>query len=375
LKREDFGVQITKDNGWLKEIIAPLRKEGESKMYLAKKIYTYVRDNFTCTNYNGVVMGQTLKTIVKTKSGSVSEINLLLTAMLNHENIESNPVILSTRANGFSYSMYPLISQYNYVVTQVIAEGKTLYLDATEPGLGFGYLPLRCYNGHARVINKTADAIEFNADAITETRHTSVFMINDDKGNILGSMNHVAGFYESLDLRDQIKVKGKEELQKEIKKDFGLDIVVSNFIIDSLEKLELPVAIKYDFDIKSEKEDIMYLNPMLGEGVKENPFKSAERYYPVERPFAVDETYMLQMEVPQGYVVDELPASIIVKLNEADEGVFEYRVSQSGVNISFRSRIRINRAYFLPEEYQMLREFFGLIVKKHAEQIVFKKKP
>ncbi|MEQ1677847.1 MAG: DUF3857 domain-containing protein, partial [Chitinophagaceae bacterium] len=32
LKREDFGVQITKDNGWLKEIIAPLRKEGESKM-------------------------------------------------------------------------------------------------------------------------------------------------------------------------------------------------------------------------------------------------------------------------------------------------------------------------------------------------------
>jgi hypothetical protein len=37
--------------------------------------------------------------------------------------------------------------------------------------------------------------------------------------------------------------------------------------------------------------------------------------------------------------------------------------------------LRITRAYFLPEEYEMLREFFNYVVKKHNEQIVFKKKP
>jgi len=54
--------------------------------------------------------------------------------------------------------------------------------------------------------------------------------------------------------------------------------------------------------------------------------------------------------------------------------MFEYRISESNGIISLRSRIRLNRAYFMPEEYEMLREFFNLIVKKHAEQIVFKKK-
>ncbi len=57
-----------------------------------------------------------------------------------------------------------------------------------------------------------------------------------------------------------------------------------------------------------------------------------------------------------------------------DEGMFEYRISQSGNNISFRSRIKLNRANFQPDEYEMLREFFNLVVKKQAEQIVFKKK-
>jgi Domain of Unknown Function with PDB structure (DUF3857) len=375
MKDEDFGEQVTKDNGWLKDVIAPLKTEGISKTALAKNIYEYIRDNITCTDHSDKFLGQTLKNLIKTKNGTVAEINLLLTAMLQHEDIDASPVILSTRSNGFTYSIYPLLSQYNYVITRAIIGDKTFYLDASEPRLGFDHLPLRCYNGHARVMNKDADVLEFNADAITENKSTTVFIINDEKGNLIGSMQQTPGYYESFNLRNRIKEKGREDLQKDIKKDFGMDIEISNFVVDSVNKYETPLNIKYDFDIKAEKDDIMYLNPMFGEGYKENWFKSAERAYPVEMPFAIDETYNLQLEVPAGYTVDELPASLIVKLNEADEGVFEYRISQSGSGIAFRSRIRISRAYFLPEEYDMLREFFNLIVKKHAEQIVFKKKP
>jgi hypothetical protein len=61
-------------------------------------------------------------------------------------------------------------------------------------------------------------------------------------------------------------------------------------------------------------------------------------------------------------------------LNEDDDGMFEYRISESNGTISLRSRLRIKRSYFVSEEYEMLREFFNLIVKKHSEQIVFKKK-
>jgi len=319
-------------------------------------------------------MDQTLKNLVKNRKGTVAEMNLLLTAMLLSENITASPVLLSTRDNGFVYSLYPLLQQYNYVVARVIIEGKTFFLDASEPMLGFGRLPLRCYNEEARAISERAEVVLLSADSLTETEYSTVFLVNDEKGNLVGSMNQTPGYYKSLELRERIKEKGKEQLEKDIKKNFGTDMAISNFGLDSLQLYDEPLGIHYDLDLKGEKEDIIYFSPMFGEGYKENPFKSAERLYPVEMPYAMDKTYNLQMEVPQGYVVDELPKSIIMKLNEEGHGMFEYRVSQSGNNISFRSRVKIARAYFLPDEYEMLREFFDLVVKKQAEQIVFKKK-
>ncbi|MEO6720499.1 MAG: hypothetical protein ABIN67_09030, partial [Ferruginibacter sp.] len=79
-------------------------------------------------------------------------------------------------------------------------------------------------------------------------------------------------------------------------------------------------------------------------------------------------------DVPAGYVIDELPKEMLLKLNDEGDGTFEYRLSESNGTITLLSRLRIRRANFQPEEYDMLREFFNLILKKHSEQIVFKKK-
>jgi hypothetical protein len=37
------------------------------------------------------------------------------------------------------------------------------------------------------------------------------------------------------------------------------------------------------------------------------------------------------------------------------------------------SRIRINKLLFLPSEYDFLKEFYEIIIEKHAEQIVLVK--
>jgi hypothetical protein len=64
----------------------------------------------------------------------------------------------------------------------------------------------------------------------------------------------------------------------------------------------------------------------------------------------------------------------LAKFDEEGKSFFEYRISQSNDIISFRTRIKLNRALFLPEEYESLREFFNIVVTKQSEQIVFKKK-
>jgi transglutaminase-like putative cysteine protease len=374
LRSEYFGATLDKNNGWLSDAVKPLINDAKNDLEKAKRIYTYVRDNYTCTSHNARELDQSLKNVFKNRNGSVAEINLLLTAIMKYANIQAYPVLLSTRSHGYTNSLYPAIDRFNYVICNVNIGSHDYYLDASHPRLGFDKLTPQCYNGHSRIVNVNATPIEFSSDSLQEISLTSLLINTNDKGEIEGSMDRIPGYYESHDIREQLKEKGQDEFFKSLKKSFGQDGEIFNSHIDSINNLEERIGIHYDFKLKQDKEDIVYLNPMFGEGFKENPFKSAERFYPVEMPYTLSRTYNFTMIVPDGYVVDELPKPTIVKLNEADDGLFEYRISASAGTISLRCAVKLNRTYYLPKEYDMLREFFNLVVKKQNEQIVLKKK-
>jgi hypothetical protein len=375
LKREDFGSFLMEDNFFLDNEIAPLTKNIADQMELARIIYDHVKNNFTCINDEGVLMtGSSLKDILKKRKGNVADINLLLIALLNRKGISCAPVLLSTRDHGVNLFKYPILSKYNYVLCQANIHNNTYYLDATNPTLGFGRLDPKCYNGEARVINSSATPVNFSADSVREITQTSIRLVPNDKGEMIGSVQKAPGYFESGDIREKISEQGKDEFFKEIKKEWGNDVDLTNLRIDSLQNLEENVSIQYDFKLGEAKEDIIYINPMFGEGYKENIFKSAQRNYPVEMPYTSDETYVFNMIVPDGYKIDELPKQTVIKLNDAGDGKFEYLISESNGTISMRSRIQLKRAFFQPAEYDLLREFFNMIVKKQNEQIVLKKK-
>ncbi|MGZ5135382.1 MAG: hypothetical protein ACXWCG_09535 [Flavitalea sp.] len=160
----------------------------------------------------------------------------MLIAMLRKAGIKADPLILSTRSHGYTNAMYPLMDRFNYLVCDVEIDGKETYLDASRPGLGFGKLGYQCYNGHARVIGESARPIELDPVSVKETKNTIVFMINDEKGKYIASYQQTPGYFESFDLREEIREKGKEPVFASIRKDMGEDFIASNITIDSLDK-------------------------------------------------------------------------------------------------------------------------------------------
>jgi hypothetical protein len=312
------------------------------------------------------------KDVFKNKTGSVADINLLLTAMLRHENLAADPVILSTRNNGLTQEEYPLLSKFNYVISKVNIADKDYFLDASYASNGFGFLPLYCYNGHARVISAAPEAVYFNPEALQEIKSTSVMLYNDDKvpGKWEGTFQSTPGTFESADIRESIRTGSKGEFEKNLKK---TDFAVSDIVLEDIDNYESPLHINYTIKMGEGNGDIIYFDPMMKEGYRENPFKSAERSYPVEMPYKMNETYSFYIDIPAGYLVDELPASTKVMLNDND-GYFEYVITKSDAGINMRSKIKLEKATFPPEDYQTLRNFFALVVKKQSEQIVFKKK-
>lgn len=375
MKDEDFGADLNSNNGWMDDEIKNLARGAASPLDQAKKIYAYVRDNFTCTSHGALYTSNPIKTVFKNRNGNEADLNLLLVAMLKHDHLNADPVILSTRSNGFTNEIYPLISRFNYVVVKLDIDSSTYYLDASQPWEGFGHLPQYCYNGHARVVNPDSpQPVYFEADSLREKSMTTVFFSNEaGKGLLSGRVVSTKSYIESSDIREKVRDKGEKEFFKGVQTAYPAEWEISNSSIDSLKMIDDPVTVNYDVKLKSDGEDIVYFNPMMSDGYKENPFKAAERVYPVEMPCGFDETFVLNMEIPDGYVVDELPKSTKVTFNE-DEGFFEYLIAKDDNGIQFRSRIQLKKANFKPEDYGTLRDFFAFVVKKQSEQIVFKKK-
>lgn len=374
MKDERFGASLSKGNGWLDDDLKLAVAGATSRLEKAKRIFAYLRDHITCTDHSASMMESGLKDAWKKHSGNVAEINLMLVAMLHHEKIDADPIALSTRPNGFTNELYPLWSKFNYVICRARIDGISYDLDASSPYNGFGRLSTACYNGHARIITtEAAMPVYFDADSLKEQKLTSVIISNDEKAGLSGSFKSDLGYYESLDMREELKGETGGFFKK-IKTSYGYDVNLVDPGIDSLKQPDMPATVHYDFTFKpNADENVWYFNPMTTEGYKENPFKSADRRYPVEMPFTTDETYILNMEVPKGWVVEEVPKSVKFAFN-TDEGYFEYLVQKSDDAIMLRSRIKLTKANFAPDDYQGLREFFAFIVKKQAESIVFKKK-
>ncbi len=377
LQSDHFGADLYSKNAWLDKDLLHVTAGAADEAGKARQIFDYVRDSFSCGSHFGLTMGSTIKSVYKARSGSAAELNLLLIAMLAHEKLNALPVVLSTRSNGFMDEMMPQTSVLNYVVCKLQTGDASLYLDASDRNLRFGQLPLECYNGYVDVVDTTRNSVQYalSADSLTENRKVVVFLSNGDKGGIDGTIQSFPGAAKSAEIRMKIKEQdGERTFLQKMQSESGVGETISDLTLDSLRIPDDPLVINYSCHLATDAvAEKFYFTPTLADRMTENPLKDAFRIYPVEMPYARDANYILTMEVPSGYEVEDMPKSVRVLLNN-NGGYFDYVLSQDGDQIHFRTRIRLTRANFQPTDYEELRNFFATIVEKESEQIVFKRK-
>jgi hypothetical protein len=373
-KSKSFGGIMTTSSHWLRKEMRTIVDDTVNGMAKARIVYAYVRDHFT--NMGRDVLAdedQSLKDIFKAHKGSVAEINLLLTAMLREEGLTADAVILSTTDNGKIDPSYPVTENFNYVLVRLKIGDYTYFLDASEPRMGFGYLPEECYNGYARVVSEKPDSVNLNSDSVSEFKMVSLSLANSNSGDSLtGDYTAQRGYFTSLRIRDEIATKGEKPFFDEVRMSYPFGVKVTDMHVDSVRQYDQPVTLRYTVSFPIGEEDRIYFNPMMAEGLKENLFNAAERHYPVEMPYKVDELFVMRMEIPRGYVIEEMPKPARVLLG--GDGSYEYLFQTDDQSIQFRSRLILRRTYFQPDAYQPLRDFFAAVIRKQGELIVFKKK-
>ncbi len=354
-----------------KEILSKTT-DPEKQVELA---FDYVKDYMKWDESAALGSSNGIKTAYENKKGNAAEINFILIGLLKEMDLESNPVILSTRSNGWLQKEFPSIENFNYVICQVKIGDKEVLMDASQAYTYPGFLPKHVLNESGRVITSKnngnfIDILPGGYAAKTDYIIASI----DSNGKITGNitMNYTA--YEALDWREKWATSEDEAITKEVKSQFTEWQLDSIIVKNKSEALKDPVTIssKFEFENENSTPEMIYLNPIFIDKWLTNPLKSNKRLYPINLNTPISQIYICILKIPDGYTLEEKPTSEIITLQD-NGGKFSYLTTFSNNTIQLRSVVEVKRTLFSVAEYDDLRSFFEKIVQKHAHTFVLKK--
>ncbi len=371
LESDYFGGAI-KSSLFLKKLTEETIAGANTPQEKLVAIYNFVKSTIEWDGGYRKYLTSNFRKVLDEKKGSSADINLLLVGMLQRAGFDANPVIISTRNHGFIRSEVALSSQFNYVICLTTIENKQLLLDATDRLLPINLLPERCLNGKGFIISQTSPGW-ISLSAPKSRIFANAELSISPTGELNGKIDISHDGYDGYALRRSYFKKGEAEYIKDFSRDHSWELQKSSF--ENLKSISDAAKEKYEFVHTENPGDasILYINPLIHMRIDENPFRLQDRVYPVDFGKATERTFICKINVPENFVADELPKPKVVVLPN-NGGRFTYNVQALGNTISVTSIVTINQSLFTQVEYKGLREFFDLIVAKHAEQIVLKKK-
>lgn len=376
MQNEHFGSQLKKAKNLAQDVLSGVINSDSSELYKAKKIFAWVRDHYLWNEEVRLYSEYGVKKAWDNNVGNSADVNFILFGFLQSAGLKPNVVILSTRNNGSpAAELYPVLSDYNYVIVRIEINGAVFLLDATERSLPFGLLPIRCLNGKGRVLAKSkSDFVNLSDTKGKQKRFTSFSLKLDDAGHFKGTAQITYSDYDAASRRQVLASLSNDEERFQLAQKEWSGVAVKKYSTENLSVVDKPFTEKLEIEFKSEQENPkqIYFNPFLTDRWNENPFKSNERFFPVDFGAPIQKITSLVIEFPNNYQVDDLPKSIALSLPN-DGGKFSIASNKTDKLLTLRSTLILNKPVYNSEEYHYLKELFSRIIQMEQSDLVFLK--
>jgi len=373
LRSEGFGLAIS-GNDFLRPIVKEIVGGKTDQEEIVRLIHSYVKENIEWNGYKVYGLWN-IKKVLEEKKGTSGDINILLASMLEKAGIPVHMVLCSTKDHGMIRKDYPMSRQFNYVVCLATANGKQIWLDATDKLLPVNVLPVRCLNGEGLLVRKedTETWVPMGSQAKAKTVVIADLKLTPE-GTLNGKLTYSHDGYNALSVRKKFKDAGsEEEFVKQFLKSKSWNVTRREF--QNMRDNSLPAKENYEVNIEDHIDDagdMLYINPFVCQKIDSNPFPSESRQFPVSFESSKEDVYTLKLIIPPGYKVEELPQSKMLNL-PGNSARYVYNVNHNGDMVTVTSALSINKDFFTQEEYASLRELYSMVVAKQSQQIVLRK--
>jgi Domain of Unknown Function with PDB structure (DUF3857)/Transglutaminase-like superfamily len=375
MQDDDFGAVLThKATLQLVKSLTDSLKKDKDKV---AAIYEYIGKNYEVGSYRTLTLAQPLKELLTKHKGAPTELNLLAINLLRHAGVEALPVLMSTRSHGFLNPFYPMTERIDRVIAYLpMSDKEPFFMDVSAYPMPLGLLPFEDLNGEGFVIkDKTYSWMPLKNKLSTKSLFVNHLKINE-KGNLSGTVDMTLTGYNAFKARTKMEKEGAGIYVNGLLKELLVDGKLESQNLENTKSLD-EKPLKGVFKIQTnafvtQTDSFMYLSPMLYWAEKENLFKNPERNFDIDFGYNWDNSYILNLTIPDGYKVETLPKS--GKINAEDNSLaFSYLAEVVDKQVKVNVKWSIKKTLFRANEYPILRGGYEAILNKMNEQIVLSK--
>ncbi|MBQ3363982.1 MAG: DUF3857 domain-containing protein [Muribaculaceae bacterium] len=371
LDDDDFGGRLGKN-----PLKAEMQEAGVASISDPKErimaIYRLLKDRVKW-NEKYALFAESAGKVLKEGTGSNASINFILINMLKDAGFEAYPAVMRSRDKGFLTITRATAKELNTFVVAIKVGDKYSYLDGSIEDGWLDVLPDHLLVDRARIVSKDKQSEWVNLMGVSESKSRS--MVKGElqaDGTLQADIQTKNTGLEAASLRHDFRMATDSatfvsELAQELNCEIeSLSLTNHHGLGPDVER-NMHVIKQYDAT-----GDMIYLNPWVLTLMSENPLTEEKRTLPVEFPYLYTDNLTSVITLPEGYVVEELPQSLMIK---SEDGKLSCVIASSadGSMLSSRCQIQVSKLFFSPDEYPFVKSFLEEIYKRLQDVIVIKK--
>lgn len=367
-----FGGRLKQKNPYKDEMaaagIASLPTAMEKVVASAKLLKSHLRWN---KEYS--LMGESQSKVTKEGTGDNADLNFILMSMLKDAGVETSTVLMSRRSRG-RLPYQPSIDALNtFVIAFADESGALHFYDASAENGYVDALSVDLNVDRAILVNPSSG--HFNEislqDNIKRREQVAIKGTLSTDGVITATCSRYYRENNALRFRNSWEEKNDSAaFVAEIAADENIEI--SEYSTQGREDFSPSVVEEFTFTKQLEGGDKYYLAPLLLSAFEKSPFPAETSEMPVEFGAKGNVSISINIQLPEGYHVEEAPKPLSMQLPDGGLSVKMMAGENDGI-INANCRLTTNQLFFAKDSYALVKQFYDELAKKCNEMLVISK--
>jgi len=363
-------------------IAEDITKSLSTKQEKAEAIFNWVQNNITYVAFEdglGGFIPRSASSVCDKRYGDCKDMANLLYEMLNHIGIESYRTWIGTRDRPYSYWEVPTPMVDNHMITAVIIENDTIFLDATDSYVPYG-MPSAFTQTKEALLGIDKDSFKVIKVPVQDmdksvSEVNSIITIENNLVKV-DETRFLTGYEKVEFISDYTYKKGDKTEEEYLNTTLALGNNKTNYINitkDNFDNKNTPLVLKYNLNIDSYAKSVAnktFINLDIDRTLSQSKIDIEDRKFSKKIDHKFKKKFVTTFKIPEGYKAGDIPEELTY-----DNEKFGFKISYSkeGNIITQHKLIYVNTLSVDNSEFETWNDFIQSLTRAYKKSITIER--